>query len=460
MKAQTIFCTMISSAMAQNGVLDLTSLHEYANQDRPAHIQKDNTPGNNRISNIGATLGRVLFYDPRLSVDGTISCSSCHQQEHGFGDPDIASQGVGGATGRHSMRLINARFGRERNFFWDERVETLEDQVTMPIQDHVEMGFSGTEGDPDFSYLVDRLEAIELYRVLFTGLYGDGEITEARVQGALAQFVRSIQSFDSKYDEGLTRVNNPNAPFQNFTAEENDGKRIFMSPPNAPGGGAGCNACHQAPEFDIDPNSGHNGVTGTLAGGLDFTVTRSPSLRDVVSADGTPHGGFMHNASLSSLLDVVNHYNAIPAVTTGLDRRLAGPPPRPGVTQPMGGQRLNLNQAQKEALVTFLGTLTGTSVYTDEKWSSPFGEEGGLSVILLTADETEVGVQMVNGSPRVTVSTPGVPRTRYLLKISEDLVNWSEGTPVTANNAGMVTRSMPATQGARYFRFVYEVETE
>ena len=228
--------------MAQNGVLDLTLLHEYANQDRPAYIQKDNTPGDNRISNIGATLGRVLFYDPRLSVDGTVSCSSCHQQEHGFGDPDIASQGVAGATGRHSMRLINARFGRERNFFWDERVETLEDQVTMPIQDHVEMGFSGTEGDPDFSYLVDRLEAIELYRVLFTGLYGDGEITEARVQGALAQFVRSIQSFDSKYDQGLTQVNNPNAPFQNFTAEENDGKRIFMSPPNAPGGGAGCNA--------------------------------------------------------------------------------------------------------------------------------------------------------------------------------------------------------------------------
>jgi len=78
----------------------------------------------------------------------------------------------------------------------------------------------------------------------------------------------------------------------------------------------------------------------------------------------------------------------------------------------------------------------------------------------LTADETEVGVQMVNGNPRVTVSTPGVPRTKYLLKISEDLVNWSEGTPVTADNAGMVTRSMPATQGARYFRFVYEVETE
>ena len=459
MKATTLFATMISSAMAQNGVLDLTALHDYANQPRPAYIQKDNTPLDNRISNIGASLGRVLFYDPRLSVDGTVSCSSCHQQERGFGDPDIASTGVAGTTGRHSMRLINSRFAAESRFFWDERANTLEVQVTQPIQDHVEMGFSGADGDPAFSDLVERLEAIELYQVLFTGLYGDGEITEERVQGALAQFVRSIQSFDSKYDQGLAVANNPNAPFGNFTAQENDGKRIFMSPPNAPGGGAGCNACHQAPEFDIDPNSGHNGVTGALGGGQDLTVTRAPSLRDVVAADGTPHGGFMHDASLTTLLDVVNHYNAIPAITAGLDPRLAGPPPRPG-GPPQQPQQLNLTEAQKQSLVAFMETLTGTSVYSDEKWSSPFDSEGNLSVIVLTANEAEVDVQMNAGSPVVTVKTPGVPRTRYLLKTSDDMVTWSEGTPVTANNAGVVSRTMSASQNARYFRFVYEVEAE
>ena len=457
---------MTSLAMAQTetlpqeGVLDLTSLHEYANQERPAYIGKDNTPGDNRISNIGATLGRVLFYDPRLSVDGTVSCASCHQQEHGFGDPDDASTGVAGTTGRHSMRLSNPRFARERRFFWDERAESLEDQVTRPIQDHVEMGFSGTEGDPDFAALVERLEAIELYQVLFTGMYGDAEITEDRVQRALAQFVRSIQSFDSKYDEGLMVANNPNAPFPNFTPQENDGKRIFMSPPNAPGGGAGCNACHQAPEFDIDPNSGHNGVIGSLTGGQDLTVTRSPSLRDVVDAEGNPHGAFMHDASLGTLLDVVNHYAAIPAVTPGLDRRLAGPPPGPGAPPTPQGRRLNLSEAQKQSLVAFMETLTGTSVYTDEKWSSPFGVDGGLSVVVLTADAASVDVEMDGDTPTVTISTPGVPRTRYLLKTSDDLENWSEGIPVIANNAGMVRRRMEATQRARYFRYVYEVKTE
>ncbi|MDA7881988.1 hypothetical protein N9A94_06745 [Akkermansiaceae bacterium] len=459
MKALTLFVTTVSSAIAQNGVLNLTSLHEYANQGRPAYIVKDNTTAGNPISNIGATLGRVLFYDPRLSANETVSCSSCHRQEHGFGDPDIASTGVAGMTGRHSMRLINSRFAAERRFFWDERAVSLEDQVTRPIQDHVEMGFSGADGDLGFSDLVMRLEAIELYQVLFTALYGDGAITEERVQQALAQFVRSIQSFDSKYDEGLTAANNPGAPFINFTAQENDGKRLFMSPPNAPGGGAGCNACHQAPEFDIDPNSGHNGVTGSLGGGQDLTVTRAPSLRDVVSADGSPHGGFMHNASLTTLLDVVNHYNAIPALTAGLDPRLAGPPPRPGGPPPQP-QRLNLSQAQKESLVAFMETLTGSSVYSDEKWSSPFGPDGGLSVVVLTTDETQVDVQMGIVTPVVTVKTPGVPRTRYLLKTSEDMVNWSEGTPVTATASGLVLRTMPATQKARYFRFVYEAEAE
>jgi len=113
-----------------------------------------------------------------------------------------------------------------------------------------------------------------------------------------------------------------------------------------------------------------------------------------------------------------------------------------------------------DALVAFMETLTGTSVYTDEKWSSPFGFDGSLSVVVLTTDETEVGVEMNEGTPMVTISTPGVPRTRYLLKTSDDMVNWSEGITVTTNNNGMVSYSMPATQRARYFRYVYEVETE
>ena len=111
-------------------------------------------------------------------------------------------------------------------------------------------------------------------------------------------------------------------------------------------------------------------MTGSLGGGQDLTNTRSPNLRDVVDADGTPHGPFMHDGSKATLLDVINHYNAIPAVAPGLDRRLVGPPPRPG-GPPQQAQRLNLSEIEKESLVSFLGTLTGSSVYKDEKGPRP-----------------------------------------------------------------------------------------
>ena len=107
------------------------SLYNYANQSVPGYITKDNTAGN-PITNKGATLGRVLFYDKNLSSNNTISCSSCHQQANAFGDTNIASTGVNGTTGRHSMRLINTRFANETRFFWDERAVNLETQTTMP----------------------------------------------------------------------------------------------------------------------------------------------------------------------------------------------------------------------------------------------------------------------------------------------------------------------------------------
>src|SRR5687767_11515430 len=145
------------SSRAADGVIDLSSLSDYANQPIPAYITRNNTPGNNAISNIGATLGRVLFYDKRLSRNNTISCASCHQQARGFSDLATASLGVNGTTGRHGMRLINARFAAEPRFFWDERATSLENQSTQPIQNHVEMGFSGTNGDPNFADLVIKL---------------------------------------------------------------------------------------------------------------------------------------------------------------------------------------------------------------------------------------------------------------------------------------------------------------
>ena len=104
---------------------------------------EDNTPNNNTITDHGATLGRVLFYDKKLSLNNTVSCASCHIQENGFSDPNQFSTGFNGElTSRNSMGLSNARFYDNGRFFWDERAETLEAQTLMPIENLVEMGMT------------------------------------------------------------------------------------------------------------------------------------------------------------------------------------------------------------------------------------------------------------------------------------------------------------------------------
>lgn len=369
----SLLAAVATFAFFFSGTIDLDNLFNYANQEIPSYITRDNT-GNNVIDDKIATLGRVLFYDKSLSADNTISCSSCHQQAFAFSDPAVQSAGVAGITGRHSMRLINARFAEEVHFFWDERSATLEQQVTQPIQDHIEMGYSGTNGDPNINDLIDVLSGIDYYQQLFPFAFGDATITEERLQLALAQFVRSIQSFDSRFDQGMAQVNNDfTAPFPNYSTHENHGKDFFLDPPP---NGAGCAGCHRPPEFDIDPLSLNNGVVPTADGsGFDYTNTRSPSLRDVVRSNGATNGPLMHNGAFPTLLDVVEHYNQVPnhAGNNNLDPRLLGPNGLP--------QNLNLSPGQKDAIASFLRTLGGFNVYTDEKWSDPFEPDGTIEII-------------------------------------------------------------------------------
>jgi cytochrome c peroxidase len=201
--------------------VDFQNLPNYSAQVVPDYITKDNTPPNNQITDEIAILGRVLFYDTNLSSDNTVSCASCHKQQFAFGDNQSTSTGVNGQTGRHSMRLINARFSNENRFFWDERANNLEEQTTMPIQDHLEMGFSGEDGDQDMNDLLAKLIEVPYYEDLFSLAFGTTEVSEERMQNALAQFIRSIQSFDSKYDEGRALVNNNGQDFPNYSQEEN-----------------------------------------------------------------------------------------------------------------------------------------------------------------------------------------------------------------------------------------------
>jgi cytochrome c peroxidase len=353
--------------------IDLNNLANYAAQGKPVYITRDNTT-TNPISDKKATLGRVLFYDNALSIDNSISCGSCHKQTFAFSDTALVSRGVsGGLTGRHSMRLINARFSIENKFFWNERAPNLEFQTTQPVQDHAEMGFSGQAGRPGISSLLSKLQTINYYKELFQFVYDDATVTEQRLQECLAQFIRSIQSFDSKYDAGRAQVANDNQPLPNFTPQENTGKNLFQGPPvfdatgNRTAGGVGCAGCHRAPEFDIDPNTGNNGIVGNASGsvGLDLNNTRAPSLRDLVQTNGTINGPMMHTGIIKTLQAAVGHYGTINLArgNNNLDPRL----------RPNGfGQQLHLTAQEVNSVIAFLQTLSGTNVYTDKKWSNPF----------------------------------------------------------------------------------------
>lgn len=353
--------------------IDLNSLANYAAQGKPVYITRDNTT-TNPISDNKATLGRVLFYDKSLSIDNSISCGSCHKQAFAFGDTATVSSGVvGGITGRHSMRLVNARFSIERKFFWNERAASLEFQTTQPVQDHAEMGFSGQGGRPGISSLLSKLGAIDYYKELFQFVYGDVLVTEQRLQECLSQFIRSIQSFDSKYDAGRALVAADNQALPNFTPQENAGKNLFQAPPvfdatgNRTNGGLGCAGCHRAPEFDIDPASGNNGIIGNANGSatLDIGNTRAPSLRDLVQPNGTLNGPMMHTGIIKTLQAAIGHYGTINLApgNSNLDPRL----------RPNGfGQQLHLTAQEVNNVIAFLQTLSGTSMYTDKKWSNPF----------------------------------------------------------------------------------------
>lgn len=367
------------AALASLALINLNAPDNYSEPDIPSYITKDNMPESNRIDDRVATLGRVLFYDKKLSRNGTISCASCHRQEFAFGDTAVFSRGLEGEmTGRHSMRLANIRFAEDSLFFWDRRAASLEIQATMPIQDHVEMGFSGFGGDPDMDSLLRRMKDLDYYPMLFEYAFGDDGISENRMQKALAQFVRSIVSFDSRFDEGRAIAGNNMMPFPNFTAQENQGKMLFFAPPAQ--GGGGCQGCHRAPEFDIDPDTGNNGVLSFRPGTTipDFNTTRSPGLRDLFRPDGILNGPMMHNGHFRNFREVIDHYNNIPPQPTNprLDPRLRGPQG--------AGQQLNFTDIQKEALEAFMRTLSGQNLYTDPKWSNPFDENGELEIIPLS----------------------------------------------------------------------------
>ncbi|MCA9002517.1 MAG: c-type cytochrome, partial [Planctomycetes bacterium] len=321
------------------------------------------------VTDAGATLGRVLFYDRSLSLNNTTSCSSCHDQSAGFSDPATLSVGFeGGLTRRHSMGLSNARFYAPGQFFWDQRAATLEDQVLMPLQDGTEMGMTLTQ-------VVQRVEEKDFYGPLFTEAFGNDTVTSDRISRALAQFVRSMVSYQSRYDAGRAMVATPLDPFPNFTPQENQGKLLFTAPP--PQGGFGCAACHSG-EAQINRPAGptNNGLdANTFADQGVFETTgnpgdrgrfKVPSLRNIAVT-----APYMHDGRFATLQDVLQFYSTGIQNHPNLDPVLRAPNGQP--------VRFNMSPGQINALVAFFNTLTDDVMLNDPKFSDPFPESLGVT---------------------------------------------------------------------------------
>jgi len=307
-------------------------------------LAEDNSPRNNPVTDAGATLGRVLFYDTRLSGNDRMSCASCHRQEFGFADTARFSRGIGGGfTRRHVMALANARYYRYGRFFRDERAATLEVQVLQPIADSGEMDLS--LGDME-----RKLRVTPYYAQLFAAAFGTPKITRERVALALAQFVRSLVSTHARLDV-VFRGGGP-ADLSMLTPAEREGRALFN-------GSAGCSRCHRtnALELDLPDNIGLDSVpVDTGAGGGRFKVA---SLRNV--AVRPP---YMHDGRFRTLDEVVAFYDSGINADPNLNPRLRAPDGSP--------QRLHLTAEQRAAIVAYLGTFTDSTFLHDEGFSNPF----------------------------------------------------------------------------------------
>lgn len=325
---------------------------DYGDLDAPTSINPDNP-----LTEQGVQLGRMLFYDTRLSKDGSMSCASCHRQEHAFTDTARFSIGVEGLPGkRQAMSVFNTAW-HQNEFFWDGRAHLLRDQSLLPIQDPLEMNES-------LENVISKLNASEGYRNQFIRAFGSSEITEERISWALEQFMNSIVSHNSKYDQYLRGE-------VSFSDSEERGRELFFAEFN-PGfpatSGADCAHCHAGRTFENDlymnngldgdgsfSDSGRYKATQDLADLGKFKVT---SLRNIELT-----APYMHDGRFESLEEVLDHYNNGLEASATIDPALE-------YTRVSGG--LQLSAQDKADIIAFLKTLTDQDMISDPRYSSPF----------------------------------------------------------------------------------------
>ncbi len=320
----------------------------------PAFVQ----PANNPLTKRGLELGRMLFYDPILSSDSTISCASCHNIDHSFTDNKQFSLGVNGAVGDiQSMALINLAW--QKKFFWNGRASSLEEQALGPINNPIEMHETSEN-------VVRKLKAHNAYPRRFRSAFGTDNITPELIARAIAQFERTLISNGSKFD------GYPDRQTQVFTdVLELEGFQIFF---NERGqcfhchGGGGTFLAHNLDTIFRDnglltdaemQGKGLYQVTGHTQDQGKFKV---PTLRNVELT-----GPYMHDGRFTTLEQVVEFYSSGIQQNQNLDVNFTKNPDR---LDQFGG--LGLTPREKQALVMFMKTFTDTSYIHNPQFKNPF----------------------------------------------------------------------------------------
>jgi cytochrome c peroxidase len=255
---------------------------------------------------------------------------------------------------RNAPGLFNLHF--QRRLFWDLRVLGLENQVLQPIGHPDEMGM-------DLGVLPSKLEETSYYPALFEDAFGDEEVNLDRIMDALVQFLMSIRTYQSRYDEGLTNG------FAGFTESELLGKDVFFN------GVTRCNQCHSGLNFfstqpfinglEVDYAAAGDGGIGELTGNADDDGRfKTISLRNVGLT-----APYMHDGRFADLRAVVDFYSDSIQPHPYLDERFSDNGIGPPGQEPY---RLDLSEAEREGLVAFLHTLTDTTLLSNPALASPF----------------------------------------------------------------------------------------
>lgn len=327
-----------SACTPSNDLQHIPYSPQYLQAPHPPGFPPMRIPPDNPLSEAGIALGRQLFFDPILSRDSSISCSTCHQPQLAFTDGQALSIGM---QGRHSKRsamsLLNVGF-YAKGLFWDGRVTTLEEQSLHPVKDTNEM-------DHRWAFLVKKLQTHPVYPTLFRQAFGikkSTEIDSTLVGKALAQYERTLISANTKFDRVMRKETT-------FTAQEKRGWTIFFdASPALPT--SECNHCHVDPLFstlnfennglvsavslDDYPDKGRGAITGNRN---DNGMFRVPTLRNLKYT-----APYMHDGRFKTLDEVLEHYAS------------GG---HPGINVSPNVRVLTLSKQDRADLIAFLNTL-------------------------------------------------------------------------------------------------------